>query len=221
MYLDLELSITEKCNLRCPYCSVGIFLSPPDRELSLERLKEISLLFKGTTFRAVRITGGEPMLHPEFENISASLRELFNTKYTMLLTNGLLINKFLPSLKYYSRVLVSHHVGINDKIMNDLPSGLNIFIRRREEGNSVTDITCSPNKGNGLAASRECMATHIIKVSGDRLFPCCLLNGLCTLRGISREKLSVPLTKNWKQDLENLNLPSLCEQCFYDQRIID
>jgi organic radical activating enzyme len=221
MYTDLEISITERCNLRCPYCSVGIFLSPPDRELSLAQIEKYSTYFKGIHFRSVRITGGEPMLHPEFAEISSSLKRLFDSSHYILITNGILLHDFKSSLQYYDRVNVSHHVGINDDVIPTLPLATNIYVTRREKDFGVTDIACFPNKGKEGEAIQSCQALHIRKISGDRLFPCCLANGICTIRKIDREEFSIPLTENWKEDIEKLNIRAICTQCFYDGRKFD
>lgn len=88
----LDLSITEKCNLRCKHCSYALSNSVPNRDMSLEM---ISMLEKHVfpNLNALRITGfnGEAMCHPYFDQL---LKNLIGTKLSVsLTTNGTLINK--------------------------------------------------------------------------------------------------------------------------------
>lgn len=66
--IHLQLSITNKCNKNCPWCSC----SKVDRkqELHLDVIKKIIDFFKKKGTLAVTITGGgEPTLHPELPEI--------------------------------------------------------------------------------------------------------------------------------------------------------
>lgn len=91
----LELQITNSCNLRCRHCYLGEsgsshlpFLQVRAALTELERMQGLRVL----------ITGGEPLLHPEFEQINELLPDLSFRK--VLFTNGLLLkNGMLKRLK--------------------------------------------------------------------------------------------------------------------------
>lgn len=83
----VSLELTSKCNLACTYCYQNSsirrndFLSSP---LSLlEQLKQLGV-------EHVELTGGEPLLHPEFEKIAEYAVRNFKT--CGLITNGMLLN---------------------------------------------------------------------------------------------------------------------------------
>lgn len=87
-----ELNITNKCNLNCYFCSMestcevcdfGNF-SSENIDVIIRKLKEVYCCY-------VSLSGGEPMLHPDFYNIATKLI-MAGFKVTMA-TNGTLINE--------------------------------------------------------------------------------------------------------------------------------
>jgi radical SAM protein with 4Fe4S-binding SPASM domain len=66
----LGIGITNRCNLRCGYCSR---FSGPEQatDLAPQKVKEVleAALRVASTTLVVSITGGEPILHPEFKEI--------------------------------------------------------------------------------------------------------------------------------------------------------
>ncbi|GAB5046505.1 radical SAM protein [Thermodesulfovibrio sp. TK110] len=90
----LELQITNQCNLRCKHCFVD---RQKPQTLSFEKIQKILKEFEQMQGLRVLITGGEPLLHPEFEKINDFIKELAIRK--ILFTNGLLLNdKILKNL---------------------------------------------------------------------------------------------------------------------------
>lgn len=86
----LELQITKRCNLRCKHCFVG---ESRNIDLSLEKIKRILKEFEGMQGLRVLFTGGEPLLHPNFERINQILPEFALRK--ILFTNGMLVDDSL------------------------------------------------------------------------------------------------------------------------------
>ncbi len=85
----IQISITNKCNLNCSFCSCS------NRDLSLvmpfEVIQRIANTYKKLGCVAVTITGGgEPLLHPEINDIIELFTEL-GIKIG-LVTNGLLLD---------------------------------------------------------------------------------------------------------------------------------
>lgn len=74
---DLRISLTEKCSLRCTYCMPEEGL-PPIAAAELLSPKEIARLVGIAAgqlgVREVRLTGGEPLLRPDLEEIVARCR---------------------------------------------------------------------------------------------------------------------------------------------------
>ncbi len=85
----LELQITNKCNLKCRHCYIGN--TGKHNELSVNKIRDILKEFEQMQGLRVLITGGEPLLHNEFEEINEILPHFFIRK--VLFTNGILLNK--------------------------------------------------------------------------------------------------------------------------------
>src|SRR5271169_4034081 len=77
---DLRISVTDRCNLRCPYCMprevFGSDFRFIDRAelLSFEEITRIARLMAGEGATKVRLTGGEPLLRPGLEQLVEMLR---------------------------------------------------------------------------------------------------------------------------------------------------
>ncbi|KAK3085122.1 hypothetical protein FSP39_024741 [Pinctada imbricata] len=67
----LRISLSEKCNLRCQYCmpEEGVPLTPKERLLSSHEIFTLSQLFVQQGVRKIRLTGGEPLVRADLEDI--------------------------------------------------------------------------------------------------------------------------------------------------------
>ena len=86
----LELQITDRCNLRCRHCYIG---EKPPKELTLQQITDALTEFAEMQGLRVMITGGEPLLHNNFDALNDLLPDFPLRK--VLFTNGLLLNKQL------------------------------------------------------------------------------------------------------------------------------
>jgi radical SAM protein with 4Fe4S-binding SPASM domain len=82
----LELQITRKCNLGCRHCYLG---RPRDAGLSLGEIRQVLGEFEAMQGLRLLLTGGEPLLHPEFDGINRLLPDYAFRK--VLFTNGTLV----------------------------------------------------------------------------------------------------------------------------------
>jgi len=74
---DLRLSITDRCNFRCLYClDPGAAFMPADRLLSDDELVRLARVCVGLGVRKIRLTGGEPTLHPRLAGVIERLAAL-------------------------------------------------------------------------------------------------------------------------------------------------
>jgi cyclic pyranopterin phosphate synthase len=94
---DLRLSVTDRCNFRCPYCMPAEvfgeryrFLPRPEI-LSFEELERVTRLFVGLGARKIRLTGGEPLLRSELPALVARLAAIPGVEDLALTTNGVLL----------------------------------------------------------------------------------------------------------------------------------
>jgi len=80
---DLRISVTDRCNFRCPYCMPEEVFGrdyrflPRDEILRFEEIHRLAAIFAGLGVRKLRVTGGEPTVRrglPELIAMLASLR---------------------------------------------------------------------------------------------------------------------------------------------------
>ena len=83
----LRLSLTDRCNFRCGYCSAA-GLETPEALLTLPELHRLVGLFARLGVRRVRLTGGEPTLRREVVEIAAAVRAVPGIDEVALTTNG-------------------------------------------------------------------------------------------------------------------------------------
>ena len=91
--LDLRISITDRCNFRCVYCmEPDVRFAAPERLMSPDEIVRVAGIAEGMGVRSVRITGGEPTLHPELESILGGIRRTTKLAIAMT-TNGSLLSR--------------------------------------------------------------------------------------------------------------------------------
>ncbi|XP_044985394.1 GTP 3',8-cyclase, mitochondrial isoform X2 [Hordeum vulgare subsp. vulgare] len=97
----LRISLTERCNLRCQYCmpAEGVELTPKAELLSHHEIIRIANLFVTSGVDKIRLTGGEPTVRKDLEDICLHLSGLKGLKTIAMTTNGIVLSKKLPRLK--------------------------------------------------------------------------------------------------------------------------
>ena len=83
----LRLSLTDRCNFRCSYCSPA---APETHEDPLDRAEVARLvrIFAGLGIRRVRLTGGEPTLRPDLLDVVREVASAPGIEEVALTTNG-------------------------------------------------------------------------------------------------------------------------------------
>lgn len=88
---DLRLSITDKCNFRCIYCmDENVTFARSGTLLTLPEMLRIARICRQLGVTHLRLTGGEPTLHPQLTSIIAGAASLGFTDLAMT-TNGSLV----------------------------------------------------------------------------------------------------------------------------------
>ncbi|HVU22966.1 MAG TPA: GTP 3',8-cyclase MoaA [Opitutus sp.] len=102
---DLRISVTDRCNFRCPYCmprevfgASHPFLRDPQL-MSLAEIARIVRAFRALGVAKVRLTGGEPLLREGLAGLVRTLKAELGVPDVALTTNGWLLEKYAPALR--------------------------------------------------------------------------------------------------------------------------
>ncbi len=97
----LRISVTERCNLRCTYCmpEEGVDLSPKDQILTFEEIERLARLFVHHGVDKIRLTGGEPLVRKNVEELTERIGRIKGLRRFALTTNGMLLGKKIDRLK--------------------------------------------------------------------------------------------------------------------------
>jgi GTP 3',8-cyclase len=102
---DLRVSVTDRCNLRCPYClpreafAKGFRFMPSSELLSFEEIARVCRIFAGLGVAKIRLTGGEPLLRRGLEHLVAKLANVEGINEIALTTNGVLLASQAQALR--------------------------------------------------------------------------------------------------------------------------
>jgi cyclic pyranopterin phosphate synthase len=102
---DLRISVTDRCNFRCPYCMPAevfgrdyAFLHD-SAVMSLEELRRILRQFVRAGVEKVRITGGEPLLRADVPELIHLLKHELHVPDVAVTTNGSLLARQAARLR--------------------------------------------------------------------------------------------------------------------------
>ena len=111
----LRISLTDRCNLRCHYCMpVDSTFMEPTKYLAASEIHEIVEDLCDYGLEEVRLTGGEPLMRENFDEIIEKLGSL-PLKKRGLTTNGAYLDRHLNSL-WRNGV---HHLNISLDSLNE------------------------------------------------------------------------------------------------------
>ena len=100
-----ELIITSKCNFKCPYCR-GTDINGTQRHMDFEEIKKVIDYFASQDIRNIRISGGEPTVHPQIIDIVKYIKIACNKiEHIAISTNG------YGDIKLYKELV---NCGVND-----------------------------------------------------------------------------------------------------------
>jgi cyclic pyranopterin phosphate synthase len=91
---DLRISVIDRCNFRCPYCMPAEIYGESYRFLrrfewlTAGEIRRLAGLFQRLGVHKLRITGGEPLLRKDLDEIVAGLAALDGIEDIALTTNG-------------------------------------------------------------------------------------------------------------------------------------
>ncbi len=102
---DLRISVIDRCNFRCTYCMPEEEYSKHYRFiekknwLNFNEITRLVKLFVQCGVSKVRLTGGEPLLRPNIDQLISQLKDINGIEDLALTTNGSLLGAQAQALK--------------------------------------------------------------------------------------------------------------------------
>jgi GTP 3',8-cyclase len=153
---DLRISVTDRCNFRCPYCMpADVFgreyaFLPRSEILTFEEIARVVRIAAGLGVSKVRLTGGEPLLRRHIERLVAMIAEIDGIDMA-LTTNGAALAHRAVALREagLSRITVSLD-SLDETVFQDM-NGVGFPLERVLEGiRAAKDAGFSPIKLNAV-----------------------------------------------------------------------
>jgi len=93
--------VTDRCNFRCTYCMpLDQYEWISKKEiLTFEEITRLATLFVGLGVEKIRLTGGEPLVRQNLDQLVAKVAAISGLKDLCLTTNGALLAEKIDSLK--------------------------------------------------------------------------------------------------------------------------
>ncbi len=90
---NLRVSVTDRCNIRCFYCmpEQDVEFVPRSEILSFEEIERFVRIAAGLGVSKLRLTGGEPLVRRDLDQLVARLAAVPGIRDIALTTNGLLL----------------------------------------------------------------------------------------------------------------------------------
>ncbi|MCE9680420.1 GTP 3',8-cyclase MoaA [Shewanella sp. AS1] len=96
----LRLSVTDRCDFRCVYCmSEDPCFLDRNQVLSLEELAWVGQAFTELGVKKIRLTGGEPLVRTDCDQLVELLGKLPGLKELSMTTNGSRLTKFADKMR--------------------------------------------------------------------------------------------------------------------------
>ncbi|MGH8672228.1 MAG: GTP 3',8-cyclase MoaA [Burkholderiales bacterium] len=101
---DLRISVTDRCNFRCVYCMPKEIFGRDyqflerERLLSFDEIERLACIFRDHGVRKIRLTGGEPLVRRNIEQLIERLARVAGLEIT-LTTNGSLLERKARALR--------------------------------------------------------------------------------------------------------------------------
>lgn len=212
----LEICITDFCNLSCAFCCQATVENEIKRTMSIEYISLISRSINDYEFLAIKISGGEPTIHPEFETIVRNLRESFKAQFYCLATNGKYLLRYRDLLDSFDCIEVSHYPGKNDQIVEAIRAAnleLPVDFIERVEGTSMHNVFEEPNQEKQNIFLR-CRYPAWKKIVQGRIYPCSNIFGQAIRQNFDPNLVSVPVSRDWRNAIKAIDIEQYCRRCW-------
>ena len=139
----LRISLTEKCNLRCVYCmpDEGVELTPKTHLLTTNEIIRLSKIFISVGVDKIRLTGGEPTIRKDINDVVEQIGNLPGLKSLAMTTNGIVLYKHLEHFKK------NNLDSLNISLDTLRPERFTLFTRRLGYENVIRSIDTALDMG--------------------------------------------------------------------------
>ena len=154
---DLRVSVTDRCNFRCPYCMPAEIYGekyeflPRAELLTFEEIARLTGIFVELGVTKIRLTGGEPLVRNGLEHLVSLLAQIDDVEDMTLTTNGYLLAQKARALKDagLQRITVSLD-SLDDEVFKVM-NGRGYSVERVLEGiREAEEAGLSPIKINAV-----------------------------------------------------------------------
>jgi cyclic pyranopterin phosphate synthase len=193
---DLRISVTDRCNFRCPYCMPKEAFGPDHpflaagRLMTRDELVRIARAFVGLGVEKIRLTGGEPLLRGDLPAIIHAIKRDLGVADVALTTNGWLLARQAQSLRAAGLDRLNVSVDSLDEATAGRMNGLGFSVSRVLGGIDAA-------AAEGLPIKVNCVVQRGVN-DGEIIALCDYFRGKGhTLRFI--EFMDVGNTNHWSQ----------------------
>lgn len=154
---DLRISVTDRCNFRCPYCMPAEIFGehyrflPREQLLTYEEITQVARVFVKLGVRKLRITGGEPLVRENIETLIAMLATIDGVDDIAMTTNAYLLPKKVDALKAAGlhRLTISLD-SLDDEVFRKMNGGRSSVQKVLDGIAAAEDAGFSPLKINAV-----------------------------------------------------------------------
>jgi cyclic pyranopterin phosphate synthase len=151
---DLRISVTDRCNFRCPYCMPREAFGPDHRFLDQAHLMaaaevvRLVRVFRRLGVEKVRLTGGEPLIRRDLPAIIAAIKAAADAPEVSLTTNGWFLAAQASALRAAGLDRVNVSVDSLDPAVAGRMNGLGFDVARVLAGIEAATAAGLPVKVN-------------------------------------------------------------------------
>ena len=97
----LRISVTDRCDQRCIYCmpEAHVMHGPHSYTLSYDQIESFTSVAAQLGIRKVRLTGGEPLVREDIEELVGRLAAIGGIEEVCMTTNGSTLGRKAAQLK--------------------------------------------------------------------------------------------------------------------------
>jgi organic radical activating enzyme len=204
---SVEIALTKSCNLKCEHCSLfnplrnGIF----SKEFILNFINQWS---KKIDPKKIFLLGGEPLLHPNYEEIVFATRNAWIQSSVIIITNGILLpkvrNEFLKLMSENKiEFRISRHINTNNynnKLKETITRFRQFDVKYEIIESHKSWTSCHSLDTDGVPFSpnsipqkswAHCLSKYCIAINGDQLCRCSVVLNMI----LAVSEGSLPLTE--------------------------